>query len=199
MPLTSVRLRLLHRDTPKGPVVRFAYADPPYFGCGKLYNDTEIAATNEYDEIEAWERLAVTLAGYDGWAMSMTSGNLHDLLPLFPGARVAAWVKPFAAFKRNVRIAYTWEPVLFKPGRDLSKLGAPVGRDHIAAPITMRKGLTGAKPETFCAWVLDLVGWIPGDELVDLFPGTGVMGKVVSERSNITQLDQLALYEEVTA
>lgn len=179
--------------------MRFAYADPPYFGYGKLYNDTAIAATNEYDDLEAWVRLSETLAGYDGWAMSMTSGNLHDLLPLFPGARVAAWVKPFAAFKRNVRIAYTWEPVLFKPGRDSSKLGAPVGRDHLAAPITMRKGLTGAKPELFCAWVLDLVGWVPGDELVDLFPGTGVMGRVVDERNNITQVDQLALYEEVTA
>lgn len=157
-----------------------------------MYNDTAAAATNEYDDIEAHERLAVTLAEYDGWAMSMTSGNLHDLLPLFPGARIAAWVKPFAAFKRNVRIAYTWEPVLFKPGRDSSTLGAPVGRDHLAESITMRKGLTGAKPERFCSWVLDLVGWIPGDELDDLFPGTGVMDRVVTNRQGIASDEQLS-------
>lgn len=172
--------------------MKMAYADPPYFGYGKLYNDTAAAATNEYDEIEAWERLAVTLEGFDGWALSMTSGNLHDILPLFPGARVAAWVKPFAAFKRNVRIAYTWEPVLFKPGRDSSKLGAPVNRDHLAESITMKRGLTGAKPERFCSWVLDLVGWIPGDELVDIFPGTGVMDRVVASRGGIATDEQLS-------
>lgn len=175
--------------------MRLAYADPPYFGCGKLYNDTEIAAANEYDDIASWKRLAVTLDGYDGWAVSMTSGNLHDLLPLFPGARVAAWVKPFAAFKRNVRIAYTWEPVLFTPARDSSKDGAPVGRDHLAASITMRKGLTGAKPAAFCSWILDLLGWTRDDELVDLFPGTGGMSDVVARRSGKSLENQIAAFD----
>ncbi len=177
--------------------MRFAYADPPYFGYGKPYSDTEAAASREYDEIEAWERLAVTLSGYDGWAMSMTSGNLHDLLPLFPEARISAWVKPFAAFKRNVRIAYTWEPVLFHPGRDSSKLGAQVGRDHLSEPITMRKGLTGAKPERFCSWVLDLMGWVPGDELDDLFPGTEIMSRVVAAREGVPADGQLELFEGI--
>lgn len=172
--------------------MKLAYADPPYFGYGRLYNDTEIAATNEYDDIAAWKRLAVTLNEHDGWAMSMTSGNLHDLLPLFPHARIAAWVKPFAAFKRNVRIAYTWEPVLFVPARDSSKDGAPVGRDHLAESITMRKGLTGAKPEAFCSWVLDILGWKPEDDVTDLFPGTGVMGRVLEAKRGIASVEQLS-------
>jgi len=47
----------------------------------------------------------------------MGSTTLRLMLPWCPECvRVGAWVKPFAAFKRNVRIAYTWEPVLFKPG-----------------------------------------------------------------------------------
>jgi hypothetical protein len=71
--------------------------------------------------------------------------------------------------------------VLFKPGRDSSKLGAPVGRDHIAESITLRRGLTGAKPERFCRWVLDLMGYVPGDTVDDLFPGTGVMGRVIED------------------
>ena len=103
--------------------MRLAYADPPYFGKGHLYDDTPEAALREYDDIATWERLAVHLAEFDGWALSMNATNLHDLLPLFPGSRIAVWVKPFAAFKRNVRIAYTWEPVLFKPGRDSSAAG----------------------------------------------------------------------------
>jgi hypothetical protein len=175
--------------------MRLAYADPPYFGCGHLYTDTEESLTREYDDLEAWNRLAEQLAAFDGWAVSMTSGNLHDILPLFPSARIAAWVKPFAAFKRNVRIAYTWEPVLFSPSRDSSKLGAAVGRDHLAEPISLRKGLTGAKPEKFCAWVLDLMGFVAGDEVVDLFPGTGVMDRVAKARSGTAALDEIALWE----
>jgi hypothetical protein len=100
-------------------------------------------------------------------------------------------VKPFAAFKRNVRIAYTWEPVIFMPGRDRSKEGASVGRDHMAESITMQKGLPGAKPEKFCSWVLDLMGWMPGDEVADLFPGTGVMGRVSAKRQ-LMESDDLA-------
>ena len=90
-------------------------------------------------------------------------------------------MKPFAAYKANVRIAYTWEPVLFRPGRDSSTLGAAVGRDHLAEPITLERGLTGAKPAPFCAWVLDLLGYVDGDTVADLFPGTGVMGRVAAQ------------------
>jgi hypothetical protein len=90
-------------------------------------------------------------------------------------------VKPFAAYKRNVRIAYTWEPVLFVPGRDRSSDGASVGRDFLAEPITLRKGFTGTKPERFCRWVLDLLGYVDGDEFVDLFPGTNPMGRTLAQ------------------
>ena len=54
-----------------------------------------------------------------------------------------------------------------------------VNRDHLAESITLKKGLTGAKPERFCRWVLDLLGWKPGDEVDDLFPGTGVFERVL--------------------
>lgn len=166
---------------PNGGLVKFAYADPPYLGCGKLYSEHPEARA--WDEPGEHESLMLRLdRDYDGWAYSLSSVSLPELLPLAPaGIRIAAWVKPFAAFKRNVRIAYTWEPVIFRPGRDSSKLGAPVGRDHLAESITLRKGLTGAKPEKFCRWVLDLLGYLPGeDTLDDLFPGTGIMGKVLA-------------------
>lgn len=52
-------------------------------------------------------------------------------------------------------------------------------RGGLLAPITLKKGLTGAKPEAFCRWVLDLLNFQPGDTLDDLFPGTGVMGRMV--------------------
>jgi hypothetical protein len=163
-----------------GDLVRLAYADPVYLGQAKRY--PEHPESWRFDDLDTHRQLLERLdAEYDGWAYSLSAPTLRVLLPMAPPCRVAAWVKPFAAFKRNVRIAYTWEPVLFSPGRDSSKLGAPVGRDHLAESITLRKGLTGAKPERFCRWVLDLMGYVPGDTVDDLYPGTGVMGRVVAE------------------
>jgi hypothetical protein len=53
-------------------------------------------------------------------------------------------------------------------------------KDFIVEPITLRKGLTGAKPEKVCKWVLDLLNFQPGDTCADLYPGTGAMGRVVT-------------------
>jgi hypothetical protein len=159
--------------------LKLAYADPPYLGCGNLYPEHPDALRWDSED-EHWFLLDQMNREYDGWAYSLSATSLQRLLPRAPqGVRIAAWVKPFAAFKRNVRIAYTWEPVIFKPGRDSSKLGAPVGRDHLAESITLKKGLTGAKPDRFNRWVLDLLGYVPGDEVVDLFPGTGSMSRVL--------------------
>ena len=37
--------------------------------------------------------------------------------------------------------------------------------------------VVGAKPAGFCWWLFDLLGALPGDELVDLFPGSGGIGR----------------------
>ena len=163
--------------------MKLAFADSPYLGCCSYYGHRHEEPWGCWDETATHYALLSHLdENFDGWAYCMTSTSLASIMVLAPaGTRVAAWVKPFAAYKRNVRIAYTWEPVLFRPGRDRSSEGAPVGRDHLAEPITLRKGLTGAKPERFCRWVLDLLGYVDGDELVDLFPGTGVMGHVLAQ------------------
>jgi hypothetical protein len=162
-----------------------AYADPPYLGQCAKYGHRHEAPWGCWDKVDTHADLIDHLdAHYDGWALSLTSASLPTICTWMPKpARIAAWVKPFAAFKANVRIAYTWEPVIFVPGRDSSKDGAPVGRDHLAEVITMEKGFPGAKPESFCRWVADLLGYIQGDELIDIFPGTGVMGRVLSQTS----------------
>ena len=105
-----------------------------------------------------------------------SSPSLRFLLPLCPeDVRVMAWVKPFAAFKRNVRVAYAWEPVIVKPAERLD--GAIPTRDFVSEPITMRRGLTGAKPDGFCFWLFAAMGLRPCDELHDLFPGSGAVAR----------------------
>lgn len=177
--------------------MKLIYADPPYLGCCKLYDHEHGDGTPDLDAagqlVHPWDglcwdditthRLLIEWLGdtADGWAYCMTSQSLRHILPATDNVtyRVASWVKPFAAFKRNVRIAYTWEPVLFSPGRDRSVDGAPVGRDHLSESITLRKGFTGAKPDRFNHWILDLMGHVEGDEVVDLFPGTGGMSRAL--------------------
>lgn len=168
--------------------MRLAYADPPYLGCCAMYGHRHEEPWGCWDDLNTHAALFQHLRTFNGWALSASSTSLADLLSYWPKwggmigqPRIAAWCKSFAAYKANVRIAYTWEPVLFMPGRDSSKDGAPVGRDHLTEPITLQKGLTGAKPERFCRWVLDLLGYLDGDELVDLFPGTGIMGRVAAQ------------------
>jgi hypothetical protein len=164
--------------------MRFAYADPPYLGCGALYKDDHPDAY-DWDDIRRHSTLIeYHLAQYpDGWAMSASSPSLRRVLKLCPDdCRIAAWVKPFAAFKPNVPVAYTWEPVIFRGGRKRSRSDATV-KDHLACNITLKKGLTGAKPAEFCEWILDLLGFDhTQDTLDDLFPGTGIMGEVIAGR-----------------
>ena len=93
--------------------------------------------------------------------------------------RSMAWVKPFAAFKPNVNPAYAWEPVIVRGGRKRTRAEATV-RDWVSANITLKRGLAGAKPESFCFWLFDVLGMQSGDEFDDLFPGTGGVGRAWS-------------------
>jgi hypothetical protein len=163
--------------------VKFAYADPPYLGQGAKHYGKHHPEAAVWDTVEAHAGLIGRLVrDYpDGWALSASSPSLRGLLPLCPeDVRVAAWVKPFCVFKKGVRPAYAWEPVIFRGGRNKGhpppeKGGkATTPKDFIAHNITLRKGLTGAKPPAFCDWVLDLLNVQPGDAVDDIFLGTGI-------------------------
>ena len=170
--------------------MKFAYADPPYYGCCRLYAHHHPDGLC-WDDVATHEQLIARLTGEyaDGWAMSCSTPSLRAILPLCPPeTRVAAWVKPFCVFKKGVRPAYAWEPVLFAGGRNKNHPPPLKGgeqttpKDYLAEPITLRRGLTGAKPPKFCRWVLDLLGYDDTlDILDDLFPGTGVMDAVAAQ------------------
>lgn len=164
--------------------MKFAYADPPYLGYSSFYAEHHPDAL-DWDKPETHRGLIARLvAEYpDGWALSLTSGNLHDILPMVPKkARVAAWVKPFASFKKNVSPAYAWEPVIFMGGRK-HEISNPTVRDWVAENITLKRGLTGAKPRSFCRWIFDLLHAQRGDTFDDLFPGSGAVSAAWAEWS----------------
>ena len=158
--------------------MRFAYADPPYLGCGRLYVEHHSEALI-WDEPETHRKLIDSLSkDYpDGWAYSLSSTSLQTILTMCPSdVRVMAWVKPFASFKPNVNPAYAWEPVIVRGGRKRGR-DLPTVSDFVIENITLQKGLTGAKPEGFCFWLFEVLGAQCGDQFVDVFPGTGIVGR----------------------
>lgn len=165
--------------------MRVAYADPPYPGCAHLYKDHA-----DYDGELSTEWLGGILQRFDGWCLHTSAPALYHVQEHLALAgwvapdplngvvgdyRVMAWVKPFAAFKRNVSVAYAWEPVLVRAARKPVVKPGMTYRDWLSEPITLRRGLTGAKPERVCHWLFEMMGCEPEDELDDLFPGTGAV------------------------
>lgn len=171
--------------------MRFAYADPPYMATGTRARAAAFYGERArvYESVDGQAELIRQLAAEypDGWALSMSSPSLRHLLPLCPdAARVGAWVKPFHMFHGRTRPAYAWEPVVYVGGRNSGHVPPAKGgkantpRDWVSANMTLRKGLTGAKPEAFCLWILALLNYQPGDELVDVFPGSNAMADALA-------------------
>lgn len=149
--------------------MKFCYSDPPYLGqAQKHYSHDPLCAEVDHAALIA----EMCDLSPDGWALSLSSPSLKTILPLCPDdVRVMAWVKPFCSFKPNVNPAYAWEPVIVRGGRPRTRQ-QPTVRDWIAENITLKKGLSGAKPIAFCFWLFDVLNMQPGDELIDMFPGT---------------------------
>lgn len=174
--------------------MKIAYADPPYPGCAEMYRDHPDYA-GEVDHRALVERLQ---SEFDGWVLHTHVAGLRmmereGILPE-SGIRIAQWVKPFAAFKRNVSVAYAYEPVIIKAARKPVVSKRLTMRDWISEPITMKKGLTGAKPAKVCHWAFELCGARPDDELHDLFPGTGAVARAwKSWQAHFTLPEQLTL------
>lgn len=176
--------------------MKAAYADPPYLGCGKSHYGKLHARAADFDDPEEHRRLIECLQDdFDSWALSLHEPSLRIILPFCPpDVRVAVWVKPFASFKPNVTRAYTWEPVIFKFHRKITK-DNPTWRDHVSAPIAMMRGFPGAKPDKFAHWIFEGLNLQPDDEFTDLFPGSGAIGRAWEKWRCRSAPEQLNLME----
>ena len=165
---TSRRSRIL-----AGRVARFAYADPPYPGKAGYYP--------EQTEVDHRELIAELEAGFpDGWALSTSAAALRDVLSMCPAStRVCAWRRRTRPTKSK-RPLSAWEPLLVHGGREL-----PTARpqevldalDYRGRYDTFPGALIGMKPPEFAVWMFGQLGACAGDELVDVFPGSGAIGR----------------------
>lgn len=172
-----------------GRPMRMAYADPPYPGTARKYYVSEPTYAGEVDHHQLIGSLVRDFP--DGWALSTSERALRDVLPLCPpGTRVCPWVKPNASAPGTTHgIHNAWEAVLVAGGRQR----APGIKNFLSAAPARRGGsLPGRKPPAFCGWLFALLGLQPGDELVDLFPGTGIVGRAWSYASSRASDDGLA-------
>jgi len=161
--------------------MRFAYADPPYLGCGKSHYGEHHPDAAIWDDRQTHLDLIGRLVSEypDGWALSCNPRDLGWLLPACPDdVRVAAWCKTWHQI-RPTTTQFAWEPVIWRTERKDPKR-SPMIRDWMACAVTRQTGLRGAKPQTFNRWVIDLLGYRDGDTLVDLFPGTSGMAATLA-------------------
>lgn len=165
------------RDTSRPPAVgspgRFAYADPPYPGKAGYY-----AERQEVDHASLLEQL---LDGWpDGWALSTSAEALPHVLAMCPvGIRVCAWRRQHRP-TRSRRPLSAWEPLLVYGGRELATDGPQEVIDHLdyrGRYDSFPGALIGMKPPEFAVWMFAQLGAQPGDELADLYPGSGAIGR----------------------
>lgn len=155
--------------------MRFAFADPPYPGKAWRYRGhPDFAGEVDHD------RLVSRLQEWtDGWALSTSEDALSDVLAICRrrgvAVRVAAW---FRQARGNLSARWPrngWEPVIYAGGRRLPSNDQPEDAlVYVARPRTTdARRVLGAKPSAFAYWMFQLLGARPGDQLDDLYPGSG--------------------------
>lgn len=103
---------------------------------------------------------------------------MRDVLALCPpGVVVAVWNVSNAAppGARSFWHHYTWEPVIVAPARPRKDV-RNVLTTHMLGGF-MKGRITGEKPHAFCTWMFALLGAETGDDLDDIFPGSGAVGE----------------------
>lgn len=164
-----------------GQQMRFAYADPPYRGRARRYYRDHADYRGEVDHEHLLRWLAAP-GRYHGWGLSVAADSLQDVLVMADSLdlrlRVCPWVRG-ARGGRTRRPRSSVEYLLLSGGReevrddwceDSLVFGARPTRSDPQRVI-------GAKPPRFGTWLFALLGARAGDELADLFPGSGAVGR----------------------
>ena len=158
--------------------MKFAYSDPPYPGLARRFYGDHPDFGGEVDHEDLIHRL---MRDYpDGWALSTSAAATKRVWAMCPestrlcifgnGPRVVKSYQPLRAYEAV--LLYGGRPRSQPVAEDLSDLFVFGGRQH-----SHPGALPGMKPAGFCEWVFKLLGATVGDELDDLFPGSGAVAR----------------------
>lgn len=174
------RVRRVELEATDRPL-RLAYADPPYLGLAARYYGREASFAGEVDH----SALVSHLATFDGWALSCSSRSVPAIAALLVAAdvesRLAIWHRRPAPHP-HARLITAWEGVFYSPARRVLPGSVRQVQDVLAGVEgrprpTLPSSVIGMKPPAFCVWLFELLAAMPGDELVDLYPGSGIVGR----------------------
>lgn len=179
--------------------MKLAIADPPYLGRAALWYGgkgiTKWPATQKRskgrsaDDVEyhpdahLWDdpmehvRLMVGLEeAFDGWAVAASGKSLGPLIGVADnlGAKLAIW-HVTNAIPDGARVRNTWEAVFYRVPDGRRAVGTGHRVPDVLSAAHPVSGFVGAKPDAWTRWVLDLLGFQPGDEVIDVFPGSGAV------------------------
>ncbi len=157
--------------------IRVAYADPPYPNKSHLYAGRADYG-GEVDHKGLCKRLCRDFPS--GFALSTSARALPQVLRYLPtDVRVCCWVRG-ARNTRGMLPANAYEPVLVFGGRESLRSDRLQLTDTLVHACRARRAdprrCLGSKPAAFIFWLFGLLGLRAGDELVDLFPGSGRVG-----------------------
>lgn len=188
--------------------MRLAIADPPYppfIGSGgrknrasRWYGDGQRSLkdrpSDNHPEAREWDEparhrqlLLDLLDTYDGWAIATSPDGLAAYGALPAACRIMAWVKPNAS-PGSHRLASKWEPVILypAPGRRSNRNGVGQMSD-VLIQSSPRNGFIGSKPVEWTKWVLAALTYdASSDEVVDLFPGSGLVSQALLSMTSPT-------------
>ena len=181
--------------------MKFAIADPPYLGravrwygaggCGNGYGSGQ---ADIHPEAEIWDNPLThkqlckdLLSNYDGFAIALTVHSLSTYMSELQtnsrnGIRVMCWVKPSSIPSGN-RLQNVWEPVIIKMPQSRKKYKSAKSCKDVLEAHPPRNGFVGSKPALWTNWVLDAMGVIDGDQVDDLFKGSGLVTQAINARN----------------
>lgn len=187
--------------------MRLAIADPPYppfVGSGGRKNratrwygseqrsrqdspaDSHANAA-EWNDPETHRALFVALrTQFDAFAICTSPDGLAAYGPLPPECRIGVWIKPNSCPSSH-RIMNSWEAVLFCPAIGRRSSRTPWGAIRDVHTESAPRGFPGQKPEGYTHWLLKCLSYDPAvDTVLDLFPGSGAVGRAISSYQGMT-------------
>lgn len=179
--------------------MRLAIADPPYLGradrwygagrgSGRVrtrggFRARDMHKPDEHPEARRWDDPAAHVAliehleaEFDGWALAGHASTAALMLDAAPErAQLAIWSRPNAV-PGGARVVNSWELLLLRvPDARRDRASGMRVRDVLHASVR-QQGFVGSKPPEWTRWVLALLGYDPAtDDLVDMFPGSGMV------------------------
>ena len=179
--------------------MKLAIADPPYLGRAALWYGgkgiTKWPATQKRskgrskDDVEyhpdahLWdspakhiELMVAMEVEFDGWAMACSGKTLAPLIGTADrlGAKLAIW-HVTNAIPDGARVRSVWEAVFYRVPDSRRAVGTGYRVADVLSAAHPVSGFVGSKPSAWTHWVIDLLGFQPGDEVTDVFPGSGAV------------------------